>query len=49
MNRWSAQTEIAISRMTVWLGVGSSKFYDWGSRYGKANEHNALVPRDHWL
>jgi hypothetical protein len=18
-------------------------------RYGKANEHNALVPRDHWL
>lgn len=21
----------------------------WQSRYGKANEHNALVPRDHWL
>ena len=20
-----------------------------GPRYGKANEHNALVPRDHWL
>jgi len=49
MNRWSAQTEIAISRMTVWLGVGSSKFYDWRSRYGKVNEHNAWVPRDHWL
>ena len=49
MNRWSAQTEIAISRMSVWLGVGSSKFYDWRSRYGKVNEHNAWVPRDHWL
>jgi putative transposase len=35
--------------MTVWLGVGSSKFYDWRSRYGKVNEHNAWVPRDHWL
>lgn len=49
MNRWSARTEIAISRMSVWLGVGSSKFYDWRSRYGKVNEHNAWVPRDHWL
>jgi putative transposase len=49
VNRWSARTEIAISRMTVWLAVGSSKFYDWRSRYGKVNEHNAWVPRDHWL
>ncbi|MEP0842979.1 MAG: IS3 family transposase [Phycisphaerae bacterium] len=36
-------------RMTGWLGVRSSKFYDWRSRYGKVNEHNAWVPRDHWL
>lgn len=49
VNRWSARTEIAISRMTVWLAVGSSKFYDWRSRYGKVNEHNSWVPRDHWL
>jgi transposase InsO family protein len=35
--------------MTAWLGVRSSKFYDWRSRYGKVNEHNAWVPRDHWL
>lgn len=26
-----------------------SKFYDWKSRYGKANEHNATIPRDHWI
>jgi putative transposase len=26
-----------------------SKFYDWRTRYGLANEHNALVPRDWWL
>ena len=32
------------------LGWGTpSKYYDWQSRYGKANEHNALVPRDFWL
>jgi putative transposase len=32
-----------------WLELGTSKFYDWRGRYGKANEHNALVPRDDWL
>jgi transposase InsO family protein len=46
---WSDRTEIAAKRIIGWLGVGTSKFYDWVMRYGKANEHNALVPRDYWL
>jgi putative transposase len=29
--------------------LAQSKFHDWKNRFGKANEHNALVPRDHWL
>jgi transposase InsO family protein len=29
--------------------LAPSKFHDWKNRFGKANEHNALVPRDHWL
>lgn len=49
MNRWSDKTELAVNRMTVWLGVSPSKFHNWRQRYGKANEHNAKVPRDHWL
>jgi putative transposase len=32
-----------------WIGVGRSKFEDWRQRFGKVNEHNAWVPRDHWL
>ena len=35
--------------LVKWLGIHSSKFYNWQQRYGKANEHNAQVPRDHWL
>ena len=31
------------------MGISLSKFYDWRKRYGKVNEHNAQVPRDHWL
>jgi len=31
------------------IGIETSKFYQWKKRYGKLNEHNALVPRDFWL
>ena len=49
VHKWSGRTELAAKQLVGWLGVGMSKFYDWKARYGKANEHNALVPRDHWL
>jgi putative transposase len=32
-----------------WIGIGRSKYQDWVQRFGKVNEHNAWVPRDHWL
>lgn len=32
-----------------WLSIGKSKFHTWMERYGKANEHNALIRRDFWL
>jgi len=43
------KTEIAIRLLVLWLGISLSKFYDWRKRYGKVNEHNAKIPRDHWL
>jgi len=46
---WSTKTEVAADRLVGWLGVARGKFFDWKKRYGKANEHNALVPRDHWI
>jgi len=36
-------------RLINWLGLAASKFYHWQNRYGKVNEHNALIPRDFWL
>jgi hypothetical protein len=41
--------ELPLKKLIAWLGVGASKFYQWRERYGKANEHNAQVPRDDWL
>jgi transposase InsO family protein len=31
------------------VGVARGKFFAWRQRYGKANEHNAWVPRDFWI
>ena len=49
VRRWSEATEIGAGRFVGWLGVSSSKFYDWRERYGRVNEHNGWVPRDFWL
>lgn len=49
MNRWSDRAEAPATKFIAWLGISSSKFYDWKGRYGKVNEHNANVPRDWWL
>ena len=49
MKYWTDRTELPASQLLRWLGLGNSKFHDWKDRYGKANEHNATVPRDCWL
>ena len=38
-----------MKRFVDWLAVSKSKFHTWINRYGKANEHNAPIPRDFWL
>jgi len=49
VNRWSGKTGLAVWSFLLWLGLATSKWHNWKRRYGKANEHNAWVPRDHWL
>ena len=49
IKRLSACTEISLLRLVGWIELSRSKYYQWRDRYGKANEHNVLIPRDHWL
>ena len=42
-------TELPIRQLLAWAGVHKGRFHDWRKRYGKVNEHNGLIPRDHWL
>lgn len=49
VRHWSTLTEIAVGRFVFWIGISPRKHLRWIERYGKSNEHNALIPRDHWL
>ena len=49
VRRWREPAELAARQMLRWIGLGERKFGDWRARYGQVNEHNHLVPRDHWL
>jgi transposase InsO family protein len=49
VNYWNQRAEVPAKQIVAWLGFGGSKYFDWKKRYGKVNEHNGAIPRDHWL
>jgi transposase InsO family protein len=49
LHYWSAKTRLPTTWLVDRLGIGRSRYYDWRRRYGRVNEHNAWIPRDHWL
>lgn len=46
---WSRRTGLKQALFLAWIGLRSSRFYDWKRRYGRPNEHNGRIPRDFWL
>jgi putative transposase len=40
---------VPVARFMPWIGITRSKYQDWVTRFGKVNEHNHWVRRDHWL
>jgi transposase-like protein len=49
INKWSGKTEVTAQQILQWIPLRKGKFHAWKDRYGKANEHNAHIPRDCWL
>ena len=49
MRALADKTELPRERVLRWADLSRARFAEWIKRYGKANEHNALVPRDHWV
>lgn len=46
---WSLKTELPKIDLLSTMALNKGRYYQWCKRYGKLNEHNGLVPRDHWL
>jgi putative transposase len=46
---WTDRAEVPTKRILHWMKVPGGTFYKWKARYGKVNEHNGWIPRDHWL
>ncbi len=49
VGHWKGKTGLTIKRLTGEIGLSQPKFSSWKERYGKENEHNRMIPRDHWL
>lgn len=49
MREWAAFTGLPCKRFLPWIGLYEGRYHDWKQRYGRANEHNGWIPRDHWL
>lgn len=49
MTKMSSLTALPVKSLIRWLGISSSKYHHWKNRYGKVNEHNSWIPRDHWI
>jgi hypothetical protein len=49
IRHWKKKTDLGIGLFVMWLGITSSKYFEWKCRYGRVNEHNHWIPRDHWL
>ena len=46
---WTDRAETPARQILGWMGVPEGTYYKWRKRYGKVNEHNGWIPRDHWL
>ncbi len=49
MRELCERTELRQQQVIGWLGIARGKFFDWKKRYGRVNEHNGWMPRDHWI
>ncbi len=42
-------TDISIDKLILMVGISKSKYYQWNSRIGQPNHHNATVPKNNWI
>lgn len=49
IDHWQLRSGIALCVLIGWLGISRCRYYDWRKRQGQPNEHNAPIPKKHWV
>jgi hypothetical protein len=49
VNTFSRRTERPVRWVLRHLSLAPGQYHRWTMRYGKANAHNGLIPREHWI
>jgi putative transposase len=49
INHWRSRTGLPTKIFLRGLGIRRERFYQWELRYGKKNEHNGLIPKEHQI
>jgi len=49
VEHWHQRSELPKSQLIAWCGLSRNRFYDWTRRLHKPNEHNAPIPKRHWI
>ncbi len=45
----TSKTNIPTGKLLQLIGISSSKYYSWVDRKDKVNNHNGIIPKQHWI
>jgi len=43
------KTNTPINKLISMIGISSSKYYSWITRFEQPNHHNGVIPKKHWI
>ncbi len=49
IQHWNQRSEVTCLQLINWLGINRGRYYEWVKRKDKPNEHNAPIPKSHWV
>jgi transposase InsO family protein len=45
----TVKTNTPVNKLLGMIGISSSKYYSWITRFEKSNNHNGIIPKKHWI
>jgi transposase InsO family protein len=45
----TSKTNTPVGRLLELIGISSSKYYSWIDRKDQVNNHNGIIPKNHWI